>query len=148
MDIVAEGKYRIFTVQHGWARNDIFIQGDDGAVRPIVEGVSAHFQHRFHDGRIYLRTDFNAPNYQLLVVDPEMPEREAWQQLLPEMDDLFESYTFIGNKIYATYLHEVASRVRVFDLDGSASGEIDVPDNSSISISASCLLYTSPSPRD
>ena len=137
MDIVADGKYRIFTVQHGWARNDLFIQSGDGEVRPIVEGVSAHFQHRFHDGRIYLRTDFDAPNYQLLVVDPERPEREAWQQLIPETDDLFESYTFIGNKIYATYLHEVANRIRVFDLDGSPSGEIDVPDNSSVSISAS-----------
>lgn len=137
MDIVAEGKYRIFTVQHGWARNDIFIQIGDGPVRPIVEGVSAHFQHRFHDGRIYLRTDFNASNYRLLVVEPEMPERESWKELIPETDDLFESYSFIGDKIYATYLHDVANQIRVYDLDGSPSGEIDVPDNSSVSISAS-----------
>ena len=66
-----------------------------------------------------------------------MPDREAWQQLLPETDDLFESYTFIDDKIYATYLHEVANQIRVFDLDGSPSGEIEVPDNSSVSISAS-----------
>ena len=137
MDIVAEGAYRIFTVQHGWARNDIFIQINDGPVRPIVEGVSAHFQHRFHDGRIYLRTDFNAPNYRLFVVEPEMPERELWEELIPETEDLFESYSFIGDKIYATYLHEVANQIRVYDLDGSPSGEIDVPDNSSVSIAAS-----------
>ena len=135
MDIVADGRYRIFTVQHGWARNDIFIQSGDDPIRPIVEHVEAHFQHRFRDGRIYIRTDWEAPNYRLMVVDPANPDRDAWRELLPEADDLFESYTFIDDRIYATYLHEVSNRLRVFEMDGTPAGEIDVPENSSVSIS-------------
>ena len=73
MDIIDGGRYRIFTVQHGWASNDLFIQEGDGPVRPVVEGVPAHFQHRYREGRIYIRTDWQAPNYRLMVADPSKP---------------------------------------------------------------------------
>lgn len=56
MDIIEDGAYRIFTVQHGWASNDIYIQEPDGPIRPMIVGESAHFQHRYRDGRIYVRT--------------------------------------------------------------------------------------------
>ena len=136
MDIVADGRYRIFTVQHGWARNDLFIQEGDGPVRPVVEGVSAHFQHRFRNGRIYVRTDWEAPNYRLMVVDPANPGPDAWRELLAETDDIFENYTFVDGKIYVTYLRDVANRIRVFEMDGAPAGEIAVPPNSSVGISA------------
>jgi len=135
MDIIADGQYRIFTVQHGWARNDLFIQKGDGPIRPIVEGVPAHFQHRFRDGQIYVRTDWEASNYRLMTVDPESPGVDAWVELLPESDDVFENYTFIDGKMYVTYLHEVANRIRVFEMDGTPAGEIDVPENSTVGIS-------------
>ncbi len=136
MDIVADGQYRILTVQHGWARNDIFIQARGGPVRPMVEGIPAHFQHRFHDGRIYVRTDWQAPNYRLLVADPANPTPDAWDEIISEADDVFENYTFIGDQIFATYLHDVAQQIRIFDMDGARVGEVEVPENSSVGVRA------------
>ncbi len=136
MDIIDGGRYRIFTVQHGWASNDLFIQEGDGPVRPVVEGVPAHFQHRYREGRIYIRTDWQAPNYRLMVADPSKPGIDAWEELISEGDDVFESYTFIDGQIYATYLRDVAQRIRVFEMDGSPAGELDVPDDSSVSVRA------------
>jgi len=136
MDIVADGRYRIFTVGHGWARNDIFIQERGGPVRPVVEGLRAHFQHRFRDGRIYIRTDWRAPNYRLMVADPANPTPANWDEVIAEGDDVFENYTFIDDQIFATYLHEVAQQVRIFDMNGTQVGEVEVPDNSSIGVRA------------
>ena len=133
-DIIDGGRYRIFTVQHGWASNDIFIQEGDGPVRPVVEGVRAHFQHRYRDGRIYIRMDWEAANYRLMVADPSKAGIDAWEELIPEGEDVFESYTVIDGQIYATYLHDVAQRIRVFEMDGSPAGELDVPDASSVSV--------------
>lgn len=134
MDIVGEGAYRIFTVQHGWASNDLFIQKADGPVRPMVEGVSAHFQHRYRDGRIYVRTDWRAPNYRLMVVDPSTPGIDAWEEVISEGDDVLENYSVIEGQIYATYLHDVAQEIRVFEMDGSPAGALEVPENSSVSV--------------
>ena len=40
MNIVGDGRYRIFTVQHGWARNDVYLQDleGDAEIRPVVVG--------------------------------------------------------------------------------------------------------------
>lgn len=134
MDIVADGRYRIFTVQHGWARNDLFIQAGEGPVRAVVEGVQAHFQHRFEDGRLYVLTDWQAPNYRLMVVDPDDPSREDWSELIPEAADVLDDYAFIEGKIYVTYLQDVEHRIRVFEMDGTPAGEVEVPEQSSVSI--------------
>lgn len=134
-DVIEGGEYRMFTVQHGWARNDLFIQrAPAGAIRPIVEGVPAHFQHRFQDSLLYVRTDWNAPNYRLMQVDPANPSPVDWVELIPEADDLLESYQFIDGQIYATYLVDVANEIRVFDMDGRPTGTVEVPANATASI--------------
>jgi prolyl oligopeptidase len=142
MDIVADGRYRVFTAQHGWARDDIYLQdtgggggvAGQGEIRPVVVGVPAHFDIRYRDGRFLIRTDWEAPMYRLMVMDPSAPEPEHWDEILPEAEDLLQSYTFIGGRIYATYLHEVSDRIRVFDLDGTPTGEVEVPPYSSVNI--------------
>jgi prolyl oligopeptidase len=134
MDIVEDGRYRIFTAQHGWASNDIFIQERGGPVRPVVEGVAAHFGHRYRDGKIYIRTDWNASNYRLMVADPGDRSPDDWEELIAERDGVFESYTFIDDRIYATYLHDVAQRIMVFEGDGTEVGALEVPDMASVNI--------------
>jgi prolyl oligopeptidase len=136
MDIVADGRYRIFTAQHGWARNDLFIQAGEGPVQPVVEGIQAHFQHRFEDGRLYVLTDWQAPNYRLMVVDPDAPSPESWTELIPESPDVLDAYAFIEGKIYVTYLQDVEHRVRVFEMDGTPAGGVEVPEQSTVSLRA------------
>ncbi len=134
---VADGRWVLLNANHGWARQDWFVQdGRTGRIQPIVEGVEAHFQARFHEGRIYLLTDWNAPRYRLMVAEPERPRTDAWTELLPEGEDVLQDFAFIDGKIYAEFLHDVAGRIRVFDMDGTPAGEIEVPDDASVGIRA------------
>jgi len=132
---VAADFYRIFSAQHGWARNDFFLQYGSRAIVPMVEGVPAHFQVRYRGGLLYIRTDWEASNFRLMVADPEHPAIGSWRELIPESDDLLESYAFIDDRIYATYLHDVENRISVFEIDGTPAGQIEVPPQSSASIS-------------
>ncbi|MDE0898918.1 MAG: prolyl oligopeptidase family serine peptidase [Longimicrobiales bacterium] len=134
MSPVYDGGLRFFTAQHGWARSDLFIQRGDGPVEEIVRDVPAHFQHRFRDGRIYVLTDWNAPNYRLMVADASRPEMDEWKELIPESDQVLESYSFIHGQIFATYLHDVAQRVRIFDMAGRPTGEVNAPENASVTV--------------
>jgi prolyl oligopeptidase len=134
MSRIADGAYHLFRAQHGWARVDYFIQDGDGPIRPLVEGVPAHFQIQYRDGRLYIRTDWEASNYRLMVADPTDPTSDRWRELIPEGEDLLESYTFVDGRIYVTYLHEVENRISVFEMDGQPAGTIDVPERSSVRI--------------
>ena len=136
MNIVGDGRYRIFTAQHGWARNDVYLQDLEGGaeIRPVVVGEDAHFSPQYHEGRIYMRTDLDAPLYRLVVVNPGRPEPEHWQELISESEDVLQDFTFIDGKIYATYLQNVSDRIRVFEMDGTPAGEVEVPANTTASI--------------
>jgi prolyl oligopeptidase len=134
MNRVGGGRYRLYSAQHGWARSDHFIQTGDGPIRTIVEGVPAHFQVRFRGGQLFIRTDHEASNFRLVLADPDNPTPDAWSELIPESEDLLESYQFVGDKIVAIYLHEVENRVRVFEMDGTPVGEVPVPEQSTVSV--------------
>ncbi len=129
MSVVADGRYRIFGVQHGWARNDLYLEDvrGGGGVRPVVVGIPAHFSTRYHEGRVYVLTDLEAPMYRLMAFDPARPELEAWTTVIGEADELLDDYAFIGDRIYATYVRDVADRIRVFGKDGTPAGELEVP---------------------
>ncbi len=136
MTVTPDGRWRLYSAQHGWARHDWFIQDArrNGPIVPLVVDVPAHFQVRYREGRLYVLTDWMASNYRLMVADPARPDPAAWTELLPEADDVLQSYTFIGDRIYATYLHDVADQVRVFEMDGTPAGSLDVPDLSTIQV--------------
>jgi prolyl oligopeptidase len=134
-DLVEDAHLRILDVEHGWASNDVYLQDTRTlAVRPMVVDSAAHFSTRWHDGRIWILTDMGAPMYRLMSADPAHPDPAGWREVISESDDVLESYQFIGGKIYATYLHDVSDRIRVYDVDGTPAGDLAVPDHVSATI--------------
>ena len=126
--------FRIFSAQHGWASNDLYLQEGDGPIRPVLVGSGAHLQTRFRDGRVWVRTDWEAPNYRLLSFDPRRPAPEGWTEVIGEGDHLLENFTFIDDLIYATYLEDVENRIQAFHRDGESAETLSVPAGSSLSI--------------
>ena len=49
------GRYLLLTVQHGWARNEVYVQdlAAGGPVTPIVNDIDAHFTARFAGDRAH-----------------------------------------------------------------------------------------------
>ena len=50
---------------------------------------------------------------------------------------MLQGFAFIGEKIYATYLHDVSDEIRVFEMDGTPASELEVAAQRSVSIAAS-----------
>ena len=122
-------------VQHGWARSDAYlVEIGTWNVTPIVEGIEARFNTHHHDGRLFVRTNLDAPLNRLMEVDLERPEVADWREVVPEAEDVLQGVSVIDGKLYLTYLHHVASRIRVFDLDGTPAGEVEVPDHHNATI--------------
>ena len=128
---VDEGRYLIYTVQHGWARTDVYLHdlrsGADPL--PLVVGAPARFRTRWVDGEIYLLTNLDAPRNRVVAVRPEAPDPSQWREVIPEGEDLLTGYQFIGDDIYADYLHNVSSRVVRYGPDGVLKGEIPIPEH-------------------
>ena len=145
-----EGRYMVFTVQHGWARTDVYLQ-DMGVVGPIAVGAPARFRARFVEDELWLLTNLDAPNNRVVALDPANPDPDPanWRVVLPETDDLLTGYQIIDEQIYADYLHNVSSRIVRYDMDGNRTGGIPLPEHHVATLrpwgeGAALLTLTSP----
>jgi prolyl oligopeptidase len=123
-----DGKYLLFGAQHGWARNEIYLQKlPGGPIQTIVNDIDAHFNPWFAGDRLVMQTDWQAPNQRIVVVDPNDPAREKWREIVPEGRDAIAGFSLVGGKLFVNYLHNVTTQIKIFNLDGKALGEVSLP---------------------
>ncbi|GAB4222924.1 MAG: prolyl oligopeptidase family serine peptidase [Acidobacteriota bacterium] len=125
----ADGRFLVIHVLEGSAgkRTEIWLHDLERGrgPYPVTTEIPASFSGDVAGGRLYLRTNWDAPNGRLLVVDPEKPDIAAAREVLPERDDAtLQGFSLIGGRIYANYLQNVQSRVVGFDSEGRQVDEI------------------------
>jgi prolyl oligopeptidase len=131
-DVSDDGRYLIIPVWHGtFQENGIFYQDLSQPGSPVVElfnQFEAAYTFIGNEGsRFYFLTDQDAPRYRVIAVDTRQPERENWQEIIPEAGDTLVEAHMVGEQIFAVYLHDAHSLVRVYDLDGLFLRAIDLP---------------------
>lgn len=87
-------------------------------------------------GKLLVHTNHDAPNYKVVLVDPEHPEKEHWQTVVPEKPEVLVSAGTAGGRLFVSYLKDAAERVYQYDVnaDGkvAASHEVALPGIGSI----------------
>ncbi len=123
-----DGRYVLFTVEHGWAKNEVYVQEiAGGPVKSIVNDIDAHFYAWFAGDRLVMQTDWQAPKNRIVVVDLKSPARDQWREIIPTGPDAIEGFALAGGKLFVSYLHNVASQVKIFTIDGKPLGEVPLP---------------------
>ena len=77
--------------------------------------------------KFLMRTDKNAPNGQVVLVDPKNPDEKNWTEVLPERTEPLQSVGTAGGKLFASWRKDVATSAYVFSLDGKLENEIKLP---------------------
>jgi prolyl oligopeptidase len=123
------GRHLLLTVQHGWARNEVFVQDPPGlgAVRTIVRDIDAHFRPDFAGDRLIVQTDWKAPRWRIVEVDLADPAPERWREIVPEGPDAIQGFAAVGGRLLVHYLHDVGSQIKLFSLEGKPLGELPLP---------------------
>ncbi|SRR5579871_188124 len=139
-----DGRYLAIQVSHGASndRTDIFVKdlsikdlSREGAPAPVVTGIDASFDPHFAGHRLYLTTNWKAPRSRVIAVDLEHPAQSNWKEVIPEADVPLDSASAIGGKLFATYLHNAATQIKVFDGDGKYLRDVSLPSIGTASIS-------------
>lgn len=95
---------------------------------PVVTEWGAEYNYLGCDGPVaYFRTDKDAPNNRVIAIDLHKPDSANWRDIVPEGDDAMENAELAGNYIVVNYLHDVASRLSVYSLDGKLIRDIKLP---------------------
>lgn len=125
------GRWLVVHVHKSWSESHAYLADRTQPAlefKRITPEIPALYEVSAHARRLYVRSNENAPRFALYAVDPEHPERAAWQLVLPEHEaDVLSSITVCGDSLYATYLHEAASRLHRFSVNGADQGAIALP---------------------
>jgi prolyl oligopeptidase len=128
-----DGKYLLFFVREGTKAEDCFFYRDlsKGADSPVVEllpNFEAEWNFMGNDGtKFYFLTTYKAPNRRVIIIDLAKPEREHWQEIVPEGKSVIESASIVGGKMFLQRLVEAHDDVTVCDLSGKELEKLKLP---------------------
>lgn len=93
---------------------------------PIVD----YFDHSFYpvehiNGTLFVMTDEGSPKFRLLAIDLNNPTKESWKTIIPEKEEVLTSVSMIGQRIVAQYMKDAHDVVKIFDMGGSFTTDLD-----------------------
>ncbi|HEY7683801.1 MAG TPA: prolyl oligopeptidase family serine peptidase [Gemmatimonadales bacterium] len=81
---------------------------------------------------LYLYTTFQAPRGRIVGVTLGDTTRARWRDVVPEGPYVIDAALLVGSRIVVTYLVDVQSRLRLFDLHGEPRGEVPLPESGTV----------------
>lgn len=126
-----DGHYLIIHVLYGAAadKTEIFAQNlaNKGPIQPIIQGISARFLGATGGDHLYVWTNWKAENGRVLAIDLRQPGQDHWREVVAQGPDAIEDFDAVGGKLLVKYVHNVSSRIRVFQPDGKPAGDVTFP---------------------
>jgi prolyl oligopeptidase len=129
--VTEDGSYLVIHVGKGTeTENQVFyrdLRVDDGPMVELIGGFDAAYDLAGEDGPLWwFRTDLDAPLGRVILVDITRPEREHWREVIPEVEEKLESVSLVGDRLFAIYLKDARSVVRVYSREGEFEREVEL----------------------
>ena len=126
-----DGRYLLIDVLHGSAseKTELYLQdlATHAPVRPVVNDITARFSADLAGDRLYIQTDWKAPNGRVFVTDLATPTREHWLQVIPESSAVIDNISAAGGKLFVNYVRDAHAEIMLFEADGSGGRLIPLP---------------------
>jgi len=125
-----DGRWILFTAFKGWAKSDLYLldrSHPDRGLATVIEGQDAIAEGFVLDGRIWLRTNLDAPNYRVVSVACDSPDPSRWETVIAEGKDVIEGFDRTRDRLAVLRLVRATSRLATYDLRGKDEREIPLP---------------------
>lgn len=76
--------------------------------------------------KLWLVTDYKAPNKRIVTTDLANPSQETWKDLIPETEHVLSPSTG-GGYIFVEYMVDAVSQVKQFNYDGTLVRDVQLP---------------------
>ncbi len=135
--VTEDEKYLIIGVTESTSGNALYFKDleKDTPVIKVINTFDKDYSVIDHvDGQLWVYTNDGAPKYQVLALDVNQPERSNWTTLLPEEEEnVLKGITLTGGKIFANYMQDAHSVIKVFTPEGSYLYNVELPSIGTVS---------------
>lgn len=77
--------------------------------------------------KFIVRTNIDAPNYRLVLIDPAKPDKKNWINLIPESEHLLASVSKAADRLYVKYKKNVTDHIYEYNRRGELMKKIQLP---------------------
>ena len=111
------------------AENELYFKRVDDAepFRPVAEKLGAITSGDLVDGRLFLRTDYEAPRFRICTTTVDKPGPEHWRDVIPQQAGVIDDFAIVDHKLVVHLTEDVHSRLLIYDLDGRLLEEVALP---------------------
>lgn len=124
-----DDRWLLISVAKGWTRTDLYVQDLQAGAAPVevTAGKDFSYNGEIFQGKLYILTNEDAPRFRLFSVELTNPKREYWKEIIPQNESVFQNFAILGRRLFTVYQEKVSSRLRMFELNGTFAGEIQLP---------------------
>ena len=124
-------KYLVLYVSLGTAtENRLYFRPIDSNVsftRLLDKADAEYLYVTNQDNIFYFKTDLNTPNGKIIAIDINNPDSSNWKEVIPEQEDVMDFVIALNEKLIIGLLHDAHHQLKVFELDGTYSHDIELP---------------------
>lgn len=129
--VTDDGHYLIISVSQGTSpKNRLYYKDLTQSEAPVVkllDDFDAQYRFIDNDGPVFwIHTDLDAPRGRLIAIDTRNPDRKNWKTVVPEGADKLDFANVVDNEFLLGYLKDAKTEVRVYDLQGKFSRNVDL----------------------
>ncbi|KIO53905.1 prolyl oligopeptidase family serine peptidase [Flavobacterium hibernum] len=128
--VTEDDRYLVISAANSTYGNELYIKDLTVANSPIitiVDNFNSDNQIIANEGsKLFIETDFKAPNKRVVSVDFSNPKPENWKDFIKETSDILSPSTGAGF-FFANYTKDAVSFVQQFDYNGKLVREIKLP---------------------
>jgi len=78
-------------------------------------------------GQLLVLTNYKAPRYRVVLIDPKKPQEAAWKEVIPQSENKLEDVKQAGGHLIVTYLKDASSQVKVYSEAGEFQNDVELP---------------------
>jgi prolyl oligopeptidase len=128
--VTEDSHYLVITAANSTYGNELYIKDLTKPNSPIVTIVdnfnSSNSIIETEGTKLFIETDFNAPNGRVVSVDANNPKPENWKDFIAETQNILSPSTGAGY-FFANYTKDAVSFVQQYDYNGKLVREIKLP---------------------
>ncbi|WP_281229120.1 prolyl oligopeptidase family serine peptidase [Flavobacterium aquiphilum] len=128
--VTEDNRYLVITAANSTYGNELYIQDltkPNSPIITIVDNFKSDSNVIENSGsKLFIETDWKAPNKRIVSVDFSNPKPENWKDVIPETENVLTPTTGAGY-IFANYMKDAVSIVKQYDYSGKLVREIHLP---------------------
>ncbi len=128
--VTEDNRYLVITAANSTYGNELYIKDLTKPNSPIITIIN-NFDNSYsiieNEGtKLFIETDYKAPNGRVVTVDASNPKVENWKDFIKETENVLNPSTGAGY-FFANYTKDAVSFVQQYDYSGKLVREIKLP---------------------